>query len=249
MQARILFAPEGEPVGGGAVPAVVAAPAVVPAPVAAAVVPPVAAVPVAATPPAAVDPATDPAWFKPRLEREAAAARTKLLGELGATDLAGAKAAIAAAKAAEDANKSAQQIATETGARNTALSAENERLAAITREHAGRMLGVLTTEQQAAVRALSPDTDPAGQLHAIGVLGPTWAAATAAVIAATAAATPAVVAPPAASTAPGATAPTGGAVTSPPDHKSVYAASRAKNPFAAAAYGLEHASEVYRPKA
>lgn len=253
MFGRKHFAPEGEGAGGGSAAAVVvpaavpaAAPVVAPA---AAVVPAVAAVaPAAATP--AVDPTTDPSWIKARLEREAATVRARTLAELGVTDVPAAKAALASANAAAEATKTAEQRALEATGRVTALSTENERLASITREHAGRMIGVLTPEQQVAIRALAPDTDPAGQLQAIGVLGPTWAAASAATAAAVAAAAPpAATAPAAASTAPGATAPTGGPTTSPPDHRSVYQASRSKNPFAAAAYGLEHASEVYRPKA
>lgn len=280
MFGRKHFAPEGEGAGGGAPPAVVPVAAPVAAPPAAAalpvaappvaVAPPVAAAPPAAAPPApaatppAVDPATDPAWFKPRLEREALTARNKTLAELGVTDLAAAKAAIASASAAADANRSAEERALAATGQLTAARAENERLASITREHAGRMLGVLTAEQQSAVRALSPDTDPAGQLHAVSVLGPTWAAsqaaietaraaATAAANAAALAAAPPVAAPPVATppatTAPGATAPAGGPAASPPDHKSVYQTARAANPFAAAAYGLANPTEVYGPKA
>lgn len=252
MFGRKHFAPEGEGAGGGsAAPAVVTVPAVpAPAVAAPAAAPTVAAVaaPPAVTP--AVDPTTDPGWIKSRLEREATAVRARTLAELGITDVAAAKTALATAHAATEANKSAEIRAVEAAGQLASAKSENERLAAITREHAGRMIGVLTVEQQAAIRALAPDTDPAGQLQAIGVLGPTWAAAgNAAAALALAAAPPPAVATPPASTAPGATAPTGGPTVSPPDHRSVYQASRSKNPFAAAAYGLEHPSEVYRPKA
>lgn len=175
-----------------------------------------------------------------------------MLAELGITDPVAAKKALDDARAAEDAKKSQDTRIAEMNVQLTAEKAEKERLAGITREHAGRMIGVLTAEQQAAVRALAPDTDPAGQLNAIHVLGPTWAKAADAAPAATPPAAAAPVAPAAAappvSTAPGATAPTGGAPTSPPDHRAVYQQSRATNPFAAAAYGLEHASEVYKSK-
>jgi hypothetical protein len=268
MFGRKHFAPEGDPVGGGAPAAAPVVPAAAPvaAPAAAApaaVVTPVAVVPAAPATAPAVDPTTDPAWIKGRLEREAIAVRNRTLQEFGITgDPAAAKAAIASAAAAAEATKSADVRATEATARALAAQSEVERYASITREHAGRMMAVLTADQQAAIRTVSPDTDPAGQLHAIGAFGPTWAAAsnaaaaaeTARLAAIAAAAPPPAAAPPAgapppASTAPGATMPVGGPTTSPPDHKSVYAASRAKNPFAAAAYGLEHASEVYRPKA
>lgn len=237
--------------------------------------PPIAQVPVAAAPPAAppaaapaaapaVDPAADPVWIKARLEREAVQARNRTLAELGITDVTAAKAAIASATAASEATKSAEQRALEASGRVTSLSAENERLASITREHAARMMAVLTPAQQAAVRASFPDADPAGQLQAIGNFGPTWASAQAAIdaanataVAAEAARVAALTPPPAAApaaappatTAPGATAPAGGPTESPPDHKSVYAATRSKNPFAAAAYGLANPTEVYRPKA
>jgi hypothetical protein len=253
MKSRMLFAPAGEVAGGGGeaapvvqtvataapvVPAATAAPAAtvpVVVPAAAAVAAPVAAVPDAA----------DPNWLRPRLAREVETARRALLAELGVTDPAAAKAAIADANAAAEAKKSAEQRALEASQRLTAEQGETARLRAITQEHAARMIGVLTPAQQAAVRELSPDTDPAGQLRAIGVLGPTWAAAAAASVA-PAAATTTVPAP--ATTAPAATAPAGGVSTSEPDHKAVYRTTRTTNPFAAAAYGLENADKVYATK-
>lgn len=213
-----------------ATPVLVTAPA--PAPV---------ATPAPAAAPAA--PGTEePDWLKGRLERAAASARAQALTELGVTDLASAKAAIELAKKAEEANKSSEQRALEAMQRETVAKTEAERLTAIAREHASRMMAVLSVKQQEAVRALAPDTDPAGQLKAIGVLGPTWQAEVQPLPAGSIATPQAAPAAPA-TTAPPPTAP--GSVTvagSPPDHKQVYSSMRSANPFAAAAYGQEHPS-------
>jgi hypothetical protein len=94
------------------------------------------------------------------------------------------------------------------------------------------MLGVLTAEQQAAVKAIAGE-DPAKQLQAITALGPTWSS------------TPAPAAPANTAPPPG---PPGAEPHSPPDHRAVYESERAKNPFAAAAYGLRNSSEVFKPR-
>jgi hypothetical protein len=174
----------------------------------------------------------EPTWLKPRLEQAERAAERKVLERLGVTDIDAASKAIQAAKAVEEANKSAEQKAAELAAKLTAQQTEAERLAAVTREHAGRMLGVLTAEQQAAVKAIAGE-DPAKQLQAITALGPTWSS------------TPAPPAP--VNTAPPA-GPPAAEPNSPPDHRAVYESERAKNPFAAAAYGLAHQSEVFKPR-
>lgn len=268
MFSRVLFAPEGEGAsgGGGGIPA--AAPAVAPPATTAPATAPAATAPSATAAPTQPDPATDPNWFKPRLEHERRAGSEAILRELGVTDVSVAKEAIAAAQAAAEARKSAEQRALEASQKLTAEQTEAARLRSITQEHAARMIGVLTAEQQAAVRAIAGDNDPAGQLHAINVLGPTWAKAAAESAAAkddevtisdtelaelesqvaTLKAARAGRAVPGATTAPAATAPASGATTSPPDHKTAYRAARERNPFAAAAYGLQHAGEVYRTK-
>lgn len=233
------------------------APAQVPAaaPAAVAPTPPVAAPP---TPiPAPADPApvaapvatavssADPNWLRERLDRNTESVRRQVLADLGVTDVAAARAAIDAARIAADANKSAEQRALEASQRASAAQTEAERLGAVAREHAARMMAVLTPAQQQAVRDLSPDTDPAGQLRAIGILGPTWAASAQPLPQSSqqAAETP----HPAASTAPApSAAPAPNAPTSPPDHRTNYMTLRQTNPFAAAAYGLEHSAEVYK---
>ncbi len=194
--------------------------------------------PAPATPPA---PEQEPGWIKERLERAKGAAEKALLDQLGVTDPAAAKAAIEAARAAEEANKTAEQRAADAAAKLTQTEADRNRLNTVATEHAGRMMGVLTEEQQNAVKAIAGD-DPAAQLNAIGVLGPTWAKQADAAAAAAAEATR--VAAAAAGTAPAAPQPGGGAPGSPPDTTATYTAMKAKNPFAAAAYGAQH-SEVY----
>lgn len=188
-------------------------------------------------PPAPPAPQVDPnkpPWLDDRLARAEKSARDALLADLGVTDQAAAKAAIAAAKAAADASKTAEQRAADATAEAAQQRREAERLLAITTEHASRMMFVLTAEQQKAVKDIAGD-DPAAQLRAIGVLGPTWAK-DAAATAATAPAAP--VAP--VTTGPGANAPAGAAPGSPPDHRAVYTTMRETNPFAAAAYGLSN---------
>ena len=178
----------------------------------------------------APNPEQDPNWLKPRLEQAERAAERKVLETLGVTDVASASKAIAAAKAAEEAGKSAETRAAELAASLKTAQTEAERLTSVTREHAARMLGVLTSEQQEAVKAVAGD-DAGKQLQAIGALSKTWAAAKQA--------------------EPVNTAPVGGPPsdpTSPPDHRSTYQSLKATNPFAAAAYGLSHASEVFEPR-
>ena len=169
----------------------------------------------------------NPTWLGPRLERE----RKTLLKELGIEDPEAAKSAIAAAKVAADAKKTAEEKAAELSTKFNASEAERLRMLAITKEHAARMIGVLTQKQQDAVRAIAGD-DPALQLNTIGALSEVWAKEEVA--------KPATTAPPAA--APAAVVP-----GAPPNHKTQYQTIRATNPFEAAAYGLKHEVEVYKP--
>lgn len=211
--------------------------------------PPAVVVPPAPAPAAPVDD-QNPPWLKGRLEQAKAAA----LADLGITDPAKAKEAIAAAKKAEDDAKSAAQKLGET---STALEAERARAAnyeAVIKERAASEIGSLTAEQQEAVRKIAPDADPAAQLRAITALAPTWKAAPAAAAAAAAAAAPAPGTAPAAPAKPPAAPPANTAPPpaappsangSPPDHKAEYARLKTSNPVAAAAYMNEHADHIY----
>lgn len=201
--------------------------------------------PAATTAPATAAPQIPPAdanaepfWLKGRLERAEEQARKALLTELGITDPGAAKAALEAAKKAEEANKTAEQRAAELAQKLGTVQTEAERQAAVIQEYAARMFGVLTADQQGAVKAIAGD-DPAAQLRAINALGPTWAKQAEA-------AAPAP-APKPATTAPAPDAPAGAATGSPPDHRAVYSDMRSRNPFAAAAYGLENPSAYNAP--
>jgi hypothetical protein len=167
-----------------------------------------------------------------RLARATESAQRKILADLGVEDIGKAKAALDAAKASEEANKSAEQRALESANAAKSAQAEADRLRAIATEHAARMLGVLTAEQQSAVKAIAGD-DPAAQLRAIGALGPTWAKQASA-----------DAPPPPATTAPAPNAPAPTTAGSPPDHRAVYAT---LNPFERAAYGMSN-PQVYDPK-
>lgn len=240
--------PAAAPVVAPAVvaPVVPAAPVVAPLAAVPAVAAPVAA-PVVATP--ALPVVEDPGWLATRLERAKAAEREAVLKDLGVSDPAAAKAAIAAANAAAEAQKSAEQRALEASNRVTSLSADTERKDKILKEQAGRMLMALTAEQQKAITEFA-GADAEKQLQAIYHFAPTWAAQAVAAEAAARAALPAVPAVPAApaNTSPAPGAPSSETPGSPPDPKSVYQTTRATNPFAAAAYGLSNPSVYEQPK-
>lgn len=190
----------------------------------------------AAAAPAVPPQAEDPTWFKPRLEAAKTAAERKVLADLGVTDVAAAKAVLAAAKATADAGKTAEQRASELAASLTTAQTEADRHRAIINEHAARMLGVLTPKQQDLVKGLAGD-DPGLQLSTIQKLTDSG------VLVIDDDAPP----PPPANTAPPPNAPGGSPGTSPPDHQATYAALRTSNPFKAAAYGANNPS-VYQPK-
>lgn len=202
------------------------------------------AAPPPVVPNATETPAAEPHWLKPRLDQALAAGERKALEKLGLSeaDLETAKAAIAAAKAAEESKKSAEQRAVEAEARAKQAQSRAEQFEATSKEHAARMMLVLTEDQQKAVKAIAGE-DAALQLRAIHALGPTWAAA-AESAKATAAKTTTQAAP--ATTAPPPNAPGGTDPTSPPDHRAVYA-SLSSNPFERAAYGARH-PEAYAPR-
>lgn len=250
----LLLNTEGTAAPSGAQPAAApAAPAPAPAP-AVAVVAPASVTPAAPAAGVAADGTVDPSWLNPRLERERATERGKLLKELGVTDPAAAKQILADAAAAAEAKKTAEQRANEAGTRATALEAENVRLREATTTYANAQMAALTVEQQTAVRAIAPDTDPAGQLRTIAALAPTWGkpAAPTATASGTLPAAPATTlapttaTPPASGTAPPA-GPAPGSV-SPVDHKAVYADLKSKNPHAASLYLNQHHAAIYPQK-
>lgn len=180
-----------------------------------------------------------------RLDRAKAGEREALFKELGVTDLAAAKAAIAAANAAAEAGKTAEQRAAEAATREAATKAENARQAGIIAEHAGRMMMALDADKQAAVKAAiksvggNPD-DPTAQLGAISALSSTWNAAPVA----PAAASPAAPVP--GNTAPPPNAPPAAGSVSPTDPQAVYQSMAKQNPLLAAAYGISHMRDVYK---
>ena len=116
----------------------------------------------------------EPEWLKPRLEQAERATERKVLERLGVTDFESATKAISEAKAAAEANKTAAEKAAELAAKLATTQSEAERLATATREHADTMLGVLSAEKQAAIKAVAGE-DAAKQLAAIKALSPTWA--------------------------------------------------------------------------
>lgn len=214
--------------------------------------PPVTPPPTAVAPPAAPSAVPQPGdesqpWFKERLEREQRLAREALLKDLGVDDPEKAKKAIADAKKAEEEAKSQGQKLGETAKTLESEKAERERLSKVVTDHAGRQIATLTEAQQAAVRAIAPDTDPAAQLRAIDALKPTWVTAAPPPAGATGAAPPPQPTPPAAGTAPPPNAPPPNGSVSPPDRKAEYLALKAKNPHAAAVFLNKHADAIYPP--
>jgi len=209
-----------------------------------------------AAPPAETAPTTslDPKWFTERLERAKQTGAQSLLKELGVQSLDEIKAAITAAREAAEKNKTAEQRAAEAAARAKELEQQTERQRALLKEQAGRMLMVLTAEQQQAIIDAAGD-NPEEQLRLIQAFGKTWAEQAKAAAVTPPAAPPAPGAPqqqqqpaaPPAQTAPPPNAPPGSGVSSPPDHRAVYQAVRERNPFAAAAYGLAN-PQAYESK-
>jgi hypothetical protein len=169
-----------------------------------------------------------------------AEARTRLLQELGVTDVDAAKAAIKAAADAVESQKSAAQKLGETLAERNTLKTEAERLRGVTSEWAARQMMGLSPEQQAAVKAIAGD-DAAAQLKAITALAPTWAKAPAGSPVAVAPVQPA---PPASGTAPPPTAPTSGSVSQQTPVE-IHAGLVKTNPFTAAEYAVANVREVF----
>jgi hypothetical protein len=216
------------------------------APAAAAVV---AAPPAAPTATATQDgpPATEPNWFKPRVEQAKRSGANEVFAKLGVKDADEAKALVDKAKAADEAVKTELQKAQEKAKSADSYAVRIAELEKTVKARVDVELAALTEQQRTAVAALAGD-DPSKTLAAIDALKPTWVTTPAAVVA------PAVVAPPAtpvvapaapATTSPPPNAPGGSPNTSPPDRKAEYAALKAKNPHAAALYLNKHSAEIY----
>jgi hypothetical protein len=225
--------------------------------------------PAAATPLAAPE-TVDPNWLKPRLDRERQQGRTGLLKDLGVKDEGEIKAALEAARAAEESKKTAEQRALEAAAKASTLEQAHTRASALLKEQAGRMMMVLSADQQKAVTDFAGE-DPAEQLRAIHHFAPLWAKAATesaaaeaeisdaelaeleanlATVKAARGTKPAQAAAPAQTinTAPPVGAPAGTTPGSPPDHRAIYSQLVQTNPFKAAAYGLANLSAVHIPK-
>lgn len=198
-----------------------------------------------AAPPATPQPGDEnQPWFKERMGRVEQQTREALLKELGAVDLDAAKNAIKAAADAAEAQKTAGQKLGETTKTLETEKARADRLEGVVKERAAHELAGLKPEQQAAVRAIAPDTDPAAQLRAITALTPTWASASA-----PPAATPPAAPPPAtppSGTAPPPDAPPASGTTSPPDHAAIHAELVKTNPVLAARYATQHAAAIFK---
>lgn len=253
---------DGTPPTGTGAPAA-AIPVATPTPAVAA--PPAITPPAVVTPPAD-PPGLDPQWLATRLERAKGIGRDGLLKELGTDSLDAAKAAIADAKAAAEAKKTAEQRALEATSKAAQTEQALARSTALLKEQAGRMMMVLTQDQQKAVTDFAGE-DPQEQLRAIHHFAPLWAKAAAApladegemsdeeiaklesdlaeVKAAKAGKQPGAAAPPPANTAPPPGAPPGNTPGSPPDHRAVYSQLSRTNPFKAAAYGLQNFGAVH----
>jgi hypothetical protein len=184
-----------------------------------------------------------PDALKPRLEQERRKGREDALSELGMTPDE-AKALLAEKREREEAQKSLEQRNAEEQAARKAAEASAERARAAVQRNNEALLAKLPEDRRAALADAAGD-DPlemAKQLDLLRRFG---------VVAQDPTPPPAETKPaePAKpqGTAPPPNAP-GPATTSPTqvDHKTNYQQIRKDNPFLAAAYGGQHAGEVYR---
>jgi hypothetical protein len=185
-----------------------------------------------------------------RLQREREASERALMAELGITDKAAIKALIDADRQRADAQKTLEQRAAEQA---QALKAEQDRAArllAAVQARADSEMSSLTSDQQKAVVGVAGD-DPAARLRAIDALKPTWIqqaptqVATPAPVQASPVVPSAAPTPPA-STAPAPSAPGTGVPVGEIDHRGRYEELRRVNPFAAAQYGEQYVTSVYK---
>jgi len=193
--------------------------------------------------------ALPPEALSARLEQAKRSERAALLAELGVTDPAEAKAAIAAKKAAEEAAKSdAEKLV----ALNATVAAQTKALTVAVNQAAAQ----IKPEHKAILDGIA-GTDQAKWLELYGQLAPTWGAQVTAPAATPTTVSPAptvqvavpTVAPP---VAPASTSPTGGApppnsqVQSPVNHAAVYAQLAETNPFAASRYESKHGDACFK---
>ncbi len=169
-----------------------------------------------------------PSWLDARLERE----RRSVLKELGIESLDEAKKTLTEAAAKKEAEKS---VAQKLGEVEKERASERKRMTEMEETFsvlATAQLKTLSDAQRAAVALVAGD-DPAKQLKTIEALRPTWASAAApAATASPEAARNTAVAPNAPKDA--------GTLSSPPDHKAIYAELMKSNPIFASRYALEH---------
>ena len=185
-----------------------------------------------------------PEALSARLEQAKRSERSALLAELGVSDPAEAKAAIAAKRAAEE---SAKSDADKLAALNLTVAAQTRALTVAVNQAASQ----LKPEHKAVLDGIA-GTDQARWLELYGQLAPTWSAQTvqpqAAVVATTqpvvAIKTPSAVVPATTSPTGGAPPPTG--AQSPPNHAAVFAELNKVNPFAAQRYADKHGDACFK---
>lgn len=234
-------------------------------PAAPAATPPAAAPPAQAAAPAAAPPAQPPApaaakpadvpegevaaFLAPRLAEARSRERASVLKELGISDPAQAKETLeAAAKATEEAKSAGEKLG-ETNVANAALKKQNEQLLKFNEDRSGRLMDGLDDAQKENIKGAitAAGGDPASPLALLSMIehmAPQWAAAQTSAAPAAAKDGPAT---PAAGTAPPNGAPAEHQPT-PVNHVETHATLEKTNPFAAARFGLEHATEVFPTK-
>lgn len=172
----------------------------------------------------------EPHWLNARLERE----RATMLKKFGFESVEEAQASSTELKAKREAEKTSADKAAEAVSRAKKAESGEKALKEAVAEFAASQLVGLSDEQKAAVTTIAGD-DSALQLKAIAALAPTWVVK---------AAETQAVAVKAVDTAPKANAPSQ-VTTSETDRRAQYEALQKSNPFAAAAFGLAHASDVF----
>lgn len=198
--------------------------------------------PPAEKPPTAVGDLPDEA-LRQRLQRErekgAAEARAAQLKSLGVENEDELKAALKDRQERLDAEKSQADKLADITARHAETSKRAQRYETIIKARATAELADLTDEQRAAVESLAGD-DPAETLKAITALRPTWGKPATKDDAADEKPKP-----PPVDTAPSRNSAPNDDNTSPPDHKAVWEAMKAKNPIAAAGYYNSHKQQIF----
>jgi hypothetical protein len=183
-----------------------------------------------------------------RLEQKARSTRNELLAELGVTDVAGAKAAIAEANARAAAAKTVEQKLAEAESQRESYKQQAETATALLADEVAAMLEELPADIQERVRAVGDS--PLAQKAKIKELAALADSLGVDLFAEKPAAAPTngtpqqPAKPPPANTAPPPTAPASGSHTDV-DHKAVYAQLEKENPVRAAAYLSKHVRQIY----